>query len=187
VLADWSEQPHRFQTGTRWPLDGPSVSALVAAPIVVDGTLWGSIATGQIGRGTLPAQIEERLAEFTDLVATAISNSTNREELARLAAEQPHSDASPRSSRKPSPRQSSSRRSARRPRACSARVRRCSGSSTTRRESSSSASRSSRCRSGHDSSSRTEWLRQRCIAPDALPVSTRWTRRRRPGQWRRPR
>jgi GAF domain-containing protein len=90
VLADWSEQPHRFQTGTctRWPLDGPSVSALVAAPIVVDGTLWGSIATGQIGRGTLPTQIEERLAEFTDLVATAISNSSNREELARLAAEQ---------------------------------------------------------------------------------------------------
>jgi signal transduction histidine kinase len=87
VLADWSEQPHRFQTGTRWPLDGPSVAALVAAPIVVDGTLWGSIATGQIGRGTLPAQIEDRLAEFTDLVAAAISNSTNREELARLAAQ----------------------------------------------------------------------------------------------------
>jgi hypothetical protein len=88
VLADWSEQPHRFQTGTRWPLDSPSVSALVAAPILVDGTLWGSIATGQIGRGTLPTQIEERLAGYTDLVATAISNSSNREELARLAAEQ---------------------------------------------------------------------------------------------------
>ena len=36
----------------------------------------------------LPDHIEDRLAEFTELVATAISNSASRAELARLADEQ---------------------------------------------------------------------------------------------------
>jgi PAS domain S-box-containing protein len=68
VLADWSEDPYPFQTGSRWPLDDPSLSALVqgaAAPIVVDGDVWGSIATGQMDGGPVPDHIEDRLAEFT--------------------------------------------------------------------------------------------------------------------------
>ena len=39
VLANWSDRPHRFQTGSRWPLDGPSVSALVqqtGRPVRID-------------------------------------------------------------------------------------------------------------------------------------------------------
>jgi PAS domain S-box-containing protein len=33
VLAAWSESPHPFRAGTRWPLDGPSITAtLDAAP-----------------------------------------------------------------------------------------------------------------------------------------------------------
>jgi hypothetical protein len=37
---------------------------------------------------SLPDSIEARLAEFTDLVATTISNTESRQELARLADEQ---------------------------------------------------------------------------------------------------
>jgi PAS domain S-box-containing protein len=120
VLANWSDRLHGFQTGSRWPLDGPSAAALVlqtgrpvriedyenvrstisdavreagmtsaaAAPIVVDGHIWGSISTGQIGYRPLPDRIEDRLADFTELVAAAISNTSSREELALLAAEQ---------------------------------------------------------------------------------------------------
>jgi PAS domain S-box-containing protein len=120
VVATWSDHPHRFQTGSRWPLDGPSVAASVqrtgrpariddyaeiqstigaavresgmvaaaAAPIVVDGGVWGSIMTGQIDRGRLPDRVEDRLAEFTDLVAAAVSNATSRDDLALVANEQ---------------------------------------------------------------------------------------------------
>ncbi len=56
------------------------------APIVVDGEVWGVMAAGRKRR--LPDRIEDRLAEFTELVATAISNSASRDELARLADEQ---------------------------------------------------------------------------------------------------
>jgi PAS domain S-box-containing protein len=54
------------------------------APIVVDGRVWGVMAAG----GRLPADVEDRLGAFTELVATAVSSSTSRAELARLADEQ---------------------------------------------------------------------------------------------------
>jgi signal transduction histidine kinase len=120
VIGAWGEQPHPFQAGTRWPLDGLTVAARVrqtgrparidhfddalrtsadaareteirsgaGAPIVVDGDIWGVMTAGRADREPLPDHIEDRLAEFTELVATAISNSTSREELARLAEEQ---------------------------------------------------------------------------------------------------
>ncbi|MFD6157391.1 GAF domain-containing protein [Nocardia sp. NPDC060256] len=46
----------------------------VGAPIVVDGQLWGVIVAGTSRREPLPADTEARLAEFADLVATAIAN-----------------------------------------------------------------------------------------------------------------
>ncbi|WP_329047428.1 GAF domain-containing protein [Amycolatopsis sp. NBC_01488] len=52
----------------------------VAVPIHVDGRLWGMIAAGS-GQRTLPADIEQRMSEFTDLVATAIANAQSRSEL----------------------------------------------------------------------------------------------------------
>jgi signal transduction histidine kinase len=52
----------------------------VAVPIHVDGRLWGLIAVGS-GQGPLPSDIEQRLAAFTDLVATAVANAQNRAEL----------------------------------------------------------------------------------------------------------
>ena len=63
-------------------------------PIHVNGRLWGMIAVGS-GEGPLPPGTEQRMSEFTDLVATAVANAQNRsaleasrDELARLLAEQ---------------------------------------------------------------------------------------------------
>jgi signal transduction histidine kinase len=58
----------------------------VASPIVVDGRLWGAMLVTT--RSDLPPDTEERLAQFTELVATAIANAESREALARLAEEQ---------------------------------------------------------------------------------------------------
>jgi hypothetical protein len=43
-----------------------------AAPIMVDGSFWGLIATGSAGPEPLAPDIEDRLSGFTELVATAI-------------------------------------------------------------------------------------------------------------------
>jgi PAS domain S-box-containing protein len=120
VIGAWSEHPHPFQAGTRWPLDGPTICAQVletgrpariddftqvpgtvgaaardtgiracaGAPIIVDGNVWGAMSADSTDPEPLPHRIEDRLAEFTELVATAISSSASREELARLADEQ---------------------------------------------------------------------------------------------------
>jgi PAS domain S-box-containing protein len=119
VIGEWSEVPHSWQAGTRWPLDGPGLAVQMlktgrpariddytelpgtiaaagrdarlrgsaGAPIIVDGDIWGWMAAAN-SRARLPDQIEDRLAEFTELVATAISNTESRAGLARLAEEQ---------------------------------------------------------------------------------------------------
>jgi len=56
----------------------------LAAPIVVEGDVWGTITVASLQR-SLPVSTERRLADFTELVATAISNTQAREELRRLA------------------------------------------------------------------------------------------------------
>jgi signal transduction histidine kinase len=53
----------------------------VAVPIMVGGSLWGTIAAGT-SREQFPADVEQRLAEFTELVATAIANADSRSQLA---------------------------------------------------------------------------------------------------------
>jgi PAS domain S-box-containing protein len=61
----------------------------VAVPIVVEGSLWGSMGAGTDGE-PFPADAEQRMAEFTELVGTAISSIQAREDLgasrARIAA-----------------------------------------------------------------------------------------------------
>ncbi|MDX6239366.1 MAG: hypothetical protein QOG10_4181, partial [Kribbellaceae bacterium] len=66
----------------------------VAAPIVAEGRLWGAIAVGT-RRERFPADTEQRMAGFTELVGTAIANAEghaqleeSRDELGRLADEQ---------------------------------------------------------------------------------------------------
>jgi signal transduction histidine kinase len=57
------------------------VASTVASPIVVVGRLWGAVSVSSSDE-RLPAGIEERLARFTELVATAIANAQSRSELA---------------------------------------------------------------------------------------------------------
>ena len=118
VIGAWSEVPAGLQAGMRWPLDGPTVSRLVldtgeaariddfaalpgtiarfvreigvssvaGVPIVVAGRVWGVMCVG--AATPLESETEERLAEFTDLLATAVANAQGREDLARLAGDQ---------------------------------------------------------------------------------------------------
>jgi len=64
------------------------VRSAVAVPISVAGRLWGAMGVGAGHGRRLPPDTEERLARFTELVATAIANAEAREELGRVAAEQ---------------------------------------------------------------------------------------------------
>jgi PAS domain S-box-containing protein len=67
--------------------DGGMTSA-VGVPIVVEGSIWGFMTAGARPGRPIPDGTEERLARFTELVATAIANSQAREQLAQLAYEQ---------------------------------------------------------------------------------------------------
>jgi signal transduction histidine kinase len=64
------------------------VSSAVGTPIIVEDRLWGVISAASSLEQPLPLDTEERLASFTELVATAIANAENRADLARLAEEQ---------------------------------------------------------------------------------------------------
>jgi signal transduction histidine kinase len=64
------------------------VGSGVGAPVVVEGRVWGVMATYSSLDEPLPAHTEARLAKFTELLATAIANAQSRVALARLADEQ---------------------------------------------------------------------------------------------------
>src|SRR4051812_24496512 len=140
VIGAWSERPHPFRAGTRWPLDDLTVSAQVrrtgrpariddvsgvpgeiaeavrrigirsvaGAPIVVNGRVWGLMATGSADANGLAADTEQRLADFTELVATALSHTQARETCSGWPPNRRRCAVSPRSSRKgPRPARSS--------------------------------------------------------------------------------
>jgi signal transduction histidine kinase len=52
----------------------------VASPIQVGGRVWGAIVASS-RRGPFPADAEQRIADFTELAATAIANTEGRAEL----------------------------------------------------------------------------------------------------------
>jgi signal transduction histidine kinase len=87
-------RPARKQDYTTMP--GPLGAALragglisaVGVPIIVEGSIWGFMTAGARPGKPIPDGTEERLARFTDLVATAIADSQSREQLAQLASEQ---------------------------------------------------------------------------------------------------
>ena len=64
--------------GERYLREG--LRSAVALPIHVDGRLWGMIAVGS-GAGPLPPDTEQRMTDFTDLIASAVANAQNRAEL----------------------------------------------------------------------------------------------------------
>jgi signal transduction histidine kinase len=62
------------------------VRSAVGSPIIVDGQLWGSMVAATLSAEPIPADAESRIAEFTELVATSISNLQARGELAASRA-----------------------------------------------------------------------------------------------------
>jgi signal transduction histidine kinase len=87
-------RPARWEHTTAMPrrvgaaMRDDSTVQVAGAPIVVDGSVWGFIAAGGEPDDPLPDDTENRLARFTELVATAIANSQAREHLSQLAEEQ---------------------------------------------------------------------------------------------------
>jgi signal transduction histidine kinase len=63
------------------------VRSAAGAPIFVEGRLWGAMIAATTGP-PLPPHTESRIAQFTELMATAIANADARAEVTRLAAEQ---------------------------------------------------------------------------------------------------
>ena len=78
------------------PLDGPfvekarqlAIRSAVGVPIVVDGLVWGVAVAASTREDPFPDETETRLAQFTELLATAISNAEARADANRLAEEQ---------------------------------------------------------------------------------------------------
>ena len=58
------------------------IRSSVGCPIVVAGRLWGVIAASTKREEPFPADTEAQIAEFTELVATAVENAESRAELA---------------------------------------------------------------------------------------------------------
>jgi PAS domain S-box-containing protein len=71
-------------------LTGLGARSAVGAPIVVEGRVWGAIVAAWMREQPVSADTEGRMAQFTELVATAVANAESRAELiasrARLVA-----------------------------------------------------------------------------------------------------
>src|SRR3954469_16883145 len=81
---DWASATGSVATMAR----SLGIRSAVATPIVVEGRLWGAMIAASSRSEPLPADTESRIGDFTELVATAISNIDSREQRAQLAAEQ---------------------------------------------------------------------------------------------------
>ena len=57
------------------------LQASVAAPILVDGRVWGTLALGTFSPEPFPEDTEERLVAFAELVSVAIAGALTREQL----------------------------------------------------------------------------------------------------------
>ncbi|HEY0345658.1 MAG TPA: GAF domain-containing protein, partial [Solirubrobacteraceae bacterium] len=62
------------------------IRSSVGCPIVVDGRLWGVIAASTKSETSFAADTESKIAEFTELVATAIANAEAQTEVAASRA-----------------------------------------------------------------------------------------------------
>jgi GAF domain-containing protein len=63
------------------------IRSALASPIVVEGELWGAITLASRGR-SLSAATERQLADFTELVGSALANAQARDAVSLLAHEQ---------------------------------------------------------------------------------------------------
>jgi signal transduction histidine kinase/putative methionine-R-sulfoxide reductase with GAF domain len=60
----------------------------IAAPVIVEGRLWGVMLVATQRPEPFPVGAENRLAAFTDLVATAVANAQSHDEVRRFGDEQ---------------------------------------------------------------------------------------------------
>ena len=74
---DHSALPGRLGEAIREDL----MTSTIGVPIVVDGSIWGFLGAAARPGKPIPDDIEQRLVRFTELVATAVSNTTTRTEL----------------------------------------------------------------------------------------------------------
>jgi signal transduction histidine kinase/HAMP domain-containing protein/uncharacterized protein YoaH (UPF0181 family) len=78
--VDSYEDDAAVRAGTPW-LKTVGVRSSVGAPISVEDRLWGVMLVGSTSDVLPPHDTEERLADFTELVATAIANAEAQAEL----------------------------------------------------------------------------------------------------------
>jgi signal transduction histidine kinase len=88
-------QPLRIDdyTQIRRAIAGPAreldIGMAAGVPVIVSGRVWGAVVVAAgYQHPPLPGDTLDRLAAFTDLMATAIANSDARTEIERLAGEQ---------------------------------------------------------------------------------------------------
>ena len=60
---------------------GAAIRTALGVPVIVDGRVWGVLSAGAAEAEPLSSDSEERIADFADLVATAIANTAAREQL----------------------------------------------------------------------------------------------------------
>src|SRR5580693_2841105 len=80
-VEDYSRRPGVFAAKARQV----GLRSVAGAPIIVDGAVWGLVTIASTD-GPLPDQAEGRLAEFTELLGTAIANTQSRTELSASRA-----------------------------------------------------------------------------------------------------
>jgi signal transduction histidine kinase len=76
---------HRASPGLRVRIERMGVRASVATPIDVEGQVWGAVVASS-WRGPLPSDTEQRMLDFTELVATAIAHAESHAALAASRA-----------------------------------------------------------------------------------------------------
>jgi signal transduction histidine kinase len=85
ILAHRGPHAAQLSRGTRIPHDG------VSAPIIVEGRLWGATIANWADETPPAPNTEQRMAQFTQLLETAIANADSRDQLnasrARLLTE----------------------------------------------------------------------------------------------------
>jgi signal transduction histidine kinase len=81
-LDDYAEASGEIGTYIR----GLGARSSVGSPIVVDGRLWGVMIASSRQTDPLPPEAESRISAFTEIVATAISNTQARADLAASRA-----------------------------------------------------------------------------------------------------
>ena len=80
-LEDYSRRPGVFAAKAR----EVGLYSTAGAPIIVNRAVWGMVTIASTD-GPLPGRAEDRLAEFTELLGTAIANTQSRAELSASRA-----------------------------------------------------------------------------------------------------